>query len=102
MDQHDPFQRALAIVDLGAVERNASTLRARLGEGTELCAVVKADGYGHGMVQCAQAALAGGASRLAVAAASEAFELRAQVPDVPILTMGALTAAELDVALQAR
>ena len=102
MEQHDPFQRALAIVDLGAVERNAASLRARLGDGTELCAVVKADGYGHGMVQCAEAALRGGATRLAVAAASEAFELRAQLPDVPILTMGALTAAELDVALQAR
>jgi alanine racemase len=102
MEQHDPFQRALAIVDLGAVERNAATLRSRLEPGAELCAVVKADGYGHGMAQCAQAALAGGATRLAVAAASEAFELRAKLPDAPILTMGALTAAELDVALQAR
>ena len=39
---------------------------------------------------------------LAVAAATEAFELRQSQPEVPILTMGALTGAELDVALQAR
>ncbi len=102
MEQHDPFQRALAIVDLGAVERNAAILRSRLGAGAELCAVVKADGYGHGMVECAEAAVRGGATRLAVAAATEAFELRAQLPETPILTMGALTGAELDVALQAR
>lgn len=99
---HDPFQRALAIVDLGAVERNAATLRSRLSEGSQLCAVVKADGYGHGAAQCAEAALRGGATRLAVAAATEAFELRAALPEVPILIMGALTGAELDVALQAR
>jgi alanine racemase len=100
---HDPFQRITAIVDLGAVERNCATLAARLTPGTELCAVVKADGYGHGMGECADAALRGGASRLAVATATEAFELRERVgPEVPIFVMGALTGAELDVALQAR
>jgi len=101
MERPEPFQRALAIVDLDAVERNAVTLRSRLREETELCAVVKADGYGHGMAQCAEAAVRGGAARLAVAAATEAFELRTALPEVPILTMGALTGAELDVALQA-
>ncbi len=54
------------------------------------------------MTQCAEAAIRGGAGRLAVAAATEAFELRQAQPEVPILTMGALTGAELDVALQAR
>jgi alanine racemase len=63
--------------------------------------VVKADGYGHGAVRCAEAALAGGASWLAVAAAAEAAELRPYFPDVPVLTMGALTASELEVALEA-
>ena len=103
MSGHDPFQRVTAIVDLGAVERNCATLAARLGTGTELCAVVKADGYGHGMGECADAALRGGASRLAVATATEAFELRERVgAEVPIFVMGSLTGAELDVALQAR
>ena len=77
-------------------------LKERVGEGVELCAVVKANGYGHGMIQSAEAALRGGASGLAVAAATEAFELRQSLGDVSILIMGALTGAELDVALQAR
>jgi len=92
--------RALAVVDLGAVERNCARLADAAGD-AELCAVVKADGYGHGAVECARAALAGGATRLAVAAAGEAAELRAELADVPILVMGALTPDELEVALDA-
>ena len=61
------WQRAEARIDLGAVERNCAHLTATVGEGVELCAVVKADGYGHGAAACATAALAGGASWLAVA-----------------------------------
>jgi alanine racemase len=98
----DAFQRATAWIDLAAIERNVARLRAELGEGGELCAVVKANGYGHGMVECARAALAGGATTLAVATAGEAFELRAALTETPILVMGALTDAELDVALGAR
>lgn len=94
-------QRAVAVVDLGAIERNCARLAGEL-EGARLCAVVKANGYGHGAIECARAALAGGASCLAVAAASEAEELRSEFPGTPILTMGALTEAELDVALRAR
>jgi alanine racemase len=93
--------RALAVVDTGAVERNCRTLRERLGEGTELCAVVKANGYGHGAAACAAAALRGGATGLAVAAAGEAEELRLHLPETPILVMGALTVDELRVALAA-
>jgi alanine racemase len=100
---HDPFQRVTAIVDLGAVERNCARLRSALARETELCAVVKADAYGHGMGECAEAALRGGATRLAVATATEAFELRERLgPEVPVFITGALTGAELDVALQAR
>ena len=102
MSAHDPFQRAMAVIDLGAVERNCARLTRELEGGAELCAVVKADGYGHGMAECAAAAVRGGASRLAVATATEAFELRAKMPELPILVLGALTEAELDVALQAR
>lgn len=97
----DGVQRALARVDLGAVERNCERLGRALEPGTRLCAVVKADGYGHGAVECARAALDGGASWLAVAAATEAKELRAALSDTPILTMGALTADELALALEA-
>jgi len=94
--------RAVAVVDVGAVERNCARLASELAEGVELCAVVKADGYGHGAIECARAALAGGATTLAVAAASEAAELRAALPDARLFVMGALTAGELEVALDAR
>lgn len=96
-----PERRAVAEVNVGAVERNCARLAGELEGGARLCAVVKADGYGHGAVECARAALAGGATWLAVAAADEAAELREHLPDAPLLTMGALTEAELDVALDA-
>jgi alanine racemase len=93
--------RAVARIDLGAVERNCARLKAELREGAELCAVVKADGYGHGADGCATAALAGGASRLAVATGVEAAQVGRRFPQVPLLTMGALTPDDLDVALAA-
>ena len=66
----------MARVGLGAIERNCAHLWAQLAGGAELCAVVKADGYGHGAVPSARAALAGGATWLATATAREAAELR--------------------------
>jgi len=86
-------ERALATIELGAIERNCARLP------KPLCAVVKSDGYGHGPV--AAAALAGGAAWLAVAAAGEAAELRRQGIEAPILVMGALTPDELRVAVDA-
>ena len=93
-------ERAVAHVDLTAVERNCARLRELLG-GAELCAVVKADGYGHGAAPCARAALAGGAARLAVATAAEAMELRTAGLSAPILVMGALTREDARVAVEA-
>jgi alanine racemase len=93
--------RALARINLAAIERNCARLRAQLGEGTTLCAVVKANGYGHGAVPSARAALAGGAGWIAVAAANEAAELRAAGISARLLVMGALSAQELPVALGA-
>ncbi len=84
------------------MERNCRALKERVGDRVELCAVVKANGYGHGAAVCGAAALRGGATRLAVAAATEAEELRLHFPDVPILVMGALTGDELRAALAAR
>jgi len=95
------LRRAAAIVDLGAVARNCARLRDKL-DGAELCAVVKADGYGHGAVACAEAALMGGAARLAVATANEAVELRDGGIDASMLVMGALAPAELREAVGAR
>jgi alanine racemase len=92
--------RAVAWIDVGAVERNCALLASRVGE-ARLCAVVKANGYGHGAAPCARAALAGGAAMLAVATAEEAAELRQEGIDAPLLVMGALTASELETALAA-
>ena len=93
--------RALARINLAAVERNVARLRRSLTDETELCAVVKADGYGHGAVAAAGAALAGGASWLAVATAQEALALRRAGLDARLLVMGAVSDEELPVALEA-
>jgi alanine racemase len=93
--------RAVARVDAGAVQRNCARLASELGEGAELCAVVKADGYGHGADACAAAALAGGATRLAVATGAEAAQIGRRFAHVPLLTMGALGREDLDAALAA-
>src|SRR5919198_1299550 len=92
--------RALARVDLAAIERNCARL-ADAAAPAALCAVVKADGYGHGAVPAARAARAGGARWLAVATAAEAAELRAAGVPGPLLVMGALSPSELRVALAA-
>ncbi len=94
--------RAQAKVNLAAIERNCARLLAELGDGARLCAVVKADGYGHGSLASARAALAAGASMLAVADASEARELRdGGLVEAPLLVMGPLAQRELAEALGA-
>jgi alanine racemase len=94
--------RALARINVASIERNCARLRSQLHGDTALCAVVKADGYGHGAVRSARAALAGGASWLAVADAAEAWELRdAGLRDVRVLVMGPLLGADLEQALAA-
>jgi alanine racemase len=102
-----PVQRALAVLMPDAVRDNCARI-ARGLHGAALCAVVKANGYGHGAVDCAEAALDGGATWLAVAAAQEAADLRARalgesspIANARILVMGALTPDELDAALGA-
>ncbi|HEY5260494.1 MAG TPA: alanine racemase [Solirubrobacteraceae bacterium] len=94
-------RRAVARVNVSAIERNCARLRSELASGCELCVVVKADGYGHGAAASARAALDGGASWLAVAGASEAVRLRqAGFEDARVLVMGALSPVELREALQ--
>jgi alanine racemase len=96
-------RRAVASVNLAAIERNCERLRAELAPGCELCVVVKADGYGHGAGASARAALDAGASWLAVAGAHEAVELRRDgFARERLLVMGALSPVELSEALDAR
>ena len=92
--------RAAARIDLGAIRHNAAVL-ARAAGRARLMAVVKADGYGHGAAPAARAALEGGASALAVAAAAEAHDLRAAGIDAPVLVMGPLAGCDWDVAAEA-
>jgi alanine racemase len=99
---------AEAVVDLDAVRDNAAALRART-RGAEVMAVVKADGYGHGLVPCARAALAGGATWLGVAQLSEALALRAAGVVAPVLSwlhapgddLAAAVAADVDLSVAA-
>ena len=95
------MERAVARIDFEAIRANCARLKAELRDGAELCAVVKADGYGHGADGCANAALAGGATRLAVATASEAEQIGRRLQHIPLLTMGALTAEDVDIVLSA-
>jgi alanine racemase len=96
-------ERVQARVNLAAIERNCARLLTGLGGEASLCAVVKANGYGHGAVESARAALAGGAGWLAVAGARELRELReAGLAEVRVLVMGALTPVELAEALALR
>jgi alanine racemase len=77
-------------VDERAIEANARQLSRVLGR-SELWAVVKADGYGHGAARSARAALAGGARRLGVATLDEGLALRAAIGEAaPILVLGPL------------
>ena len=94
--------RALARVNLAAIERNIRRLRRELAPGTGMCVVVKADGYGHGAVPVARAAVTAGATWLAVASAQEAAELREGGLEGPLLVMGAVSPEELPLALEAR
>ncbi|HEV2592172.1 MAG TPA: alanine racemase [Gaiellaceae bacterium] len=76
--------RSLITIDLGALRRNVR----RLAELAEVWAVVKADGYGHGAADCADAALGAGATALCVATVAEALALRAHIPEARIIVLG--------------
>ncbi|MGH8860855.1 MAG: alanine racemase [Jatrophihabitantaceae bacterium] len=67
--------RAEAVVDLDAIRANVASLKA--GTPAAVMAVVKADGYGHGLIPSARAALAGGATWLGTATIDESLALRA-------------------------
>ena len=91
-----------AEVDLGRIRGNVQRLRGLLRPGARLLAVVKADGYGHGGVMAARAALEGGADWLGVARVGEGAALRAAGITAPVLMLaeppagGVLRAVELD------
>src|SRR5438552_16328465 len=88
-DLCDPSQRSTrAVVDLGAIRHNVRLLRAVVGPGVRLMAVVKADAYGHGAVPVARACVEAGAAGLAVAAVDEGLTLRRAGITAPLLVLG--------------
>jgi len=94
--------RSEITVDLAAVRANVRTLLAAL-DGSELWAVVKANGYGHGASDVAGAALTAGATALCVATVPEGLELRHDHPEARIIVMGpAATSREIAHARDAR
>jgi alanine racemase len=95
------MQRSEITIDLGALRRNVRTLLRAL-DGSELWAVVKANGYGHGALDVARAALDAGASALCVATLEEALELRPAFPEARILVMGPPGDGNLAAAREAR
>ncbi len=81
------MHRSELTIDLAALRANVRTLLRALA-GAELWAVVKANGYGHGAVDVAGAALGSGATALCVATVPEALELRREFPAARIVVLG--------------
>ncbi|MDP3058140.1 MAG: alanine racemase, partial [bacterium] len=80
-----------ADIDLEAIVRNVQAIRNTLLPCTEIMAVVKADGYGHGAIEVAKCALSVGATRIGVALIEEAIELRRAGIGVPIHVLGVVS-----------
>ncbi len=91
------MSRAWLEIDLDAVAQNVSMLGS-FAPGSELCAVVKADAYGHGAAEVAAAALGAGASRLAVAQIAEGSHLRKAGIEAPIWILSEPDTVEFDIA----
>jgi alanine racemase len=102
--------RTEAVVDLAAIRDNVAGMK--VGTSAAVLAVVKADGYGHGLVPSARAAIAGGASWLGTAVIDEALALRAAGITVPTLawlwtpdegeTVRRAVAADVDLSVSSR
>ncbi len=82
-------------IDLDAIESNVRAIREAISP-TVVCAVVKADGYGHGDVPVARAAITGGATHLAVALVSEGVRLREAGIEAPILVLSEPLSEEIE------
>ena len=87
-------------VDLGAIAHNTGVFRAALPRATRLLAVVKSDGYGHGMLRVARTALQSGADELVVASVEEGAALRAAGISAPILIAGPVAIEEAAAVVQ--
>src|SRR5687768_14245050 len=84
-----------AVIDLDAYAININVLRSMAGDDVALMAVVKADAYGHGAVECGRAAIEAGASMLGVARVQEALYLRRAGLACPIALIGPPASGEI-------
>lgn len=85
-----------AEIDLNAIRQNVLNIKNRIPKDTAVCAVIKADAYGHGSLQTAYAALSGGASWLAVAMPGECVPLREAGIKAPLLVLGGIVKEEAE------
>ncbi len=99
-DDATAHPRVEAVVDLDAISANVATIHQHVGD-REVMAVVKADGYGHGIVESGRAARRGGAGWLGVALLDEALQLRARGDSGPILSWLAVPGERYDRAFEA-
>lgn len=86
--KYGSYRPAWAEISLDAIKGNVKAFKKHIAEETKLMAVVKADGYGHGAVEVAEAAIEAGADYLAVALLDEALILRKAGIDFPLLVLG--------------
>ena len=94
------YRDTWAEVNLDHVQENIQAIKGLLPEDTAVMAVVKANAYGHGDIQVAKAALAAGATSLAVAFLDEGIRLRELGIEVPILVLGSTRACDAPIAAE--
>lgn len=89
-----------AEVDLNAIDHNIKEIKNGLKPNVKICAIVKADAYGHGAVKCAEVAIKAGADLLAIAILDEAIELRENGIKEPVLALGYIPKEEYSLAIK--
>ncbi len=82
------FDRSWAVINLDNIAHNVREIRRIIRKNTGIMGVVKADAYGHGVIEVAQTLLENGVEKLAVAMLDEAIQLRRRGIDVPVLVLG--------------
>lgn len=88
-----------AIIHIDYLKQNISNIKALLKPETKMCIAVKANAYGHGIVECAKAAVECGASFLAIAAVEEGIQLRQEGITVPLLLLSLCSPEEIQEAV---
>lgn len=95
-----PMRPTWADIDLASFDRNVDAIAAGLPPGSRLIAVLKANAYGHGAVELAKRCMPDRVAMIAVALLEEAIELRTAGIELPILVLGPLNAAQVEMAIE--